>query len=356
MNTQQAQHLLAVIYDSVTNSVFESQVFVPLVRMLDRGEITHVTLVTFEADVTIKHRLGALHHPAITIIVLKRYPLVGTWSLRLASWQLIISLDLASIDAIRARGSLAGLIAKHVISLWKQWYRSQTIPLTIQARGLCAEEYRFTSEQKVLSRAQKIVIAWRIKLYDIIERKSYRAATGVTIEVVSNTLGKHLQKQYITPATMITLAQHDLVEIVPPDLIARQRADIRALLTIPTDAYVFCYSGSCKPWQCAEETVLFFASEARKNAKAFFLILSQDIIAFQQLLNKYQIQPERIRLLTVKPAQLLTYLCAADAGMLLRKADVVNWVSRPTKLLEYQAVRLKIIHNNTVGQLANKKI
>ena len=337
-------HLLMVVYDSVTNSVFESQVFVPLVRMVKGGEAARVTLVTFECDLNIKNKLSAFTHPAITFIVLKRYPLLGIWSLRFAA-KALRTLMGQDLSGVRARGPLAGLIVK---------YAGLRVPLVIQARGLCTEEYRFTSEQKKLSWFQKIVVAWRTKLYDKIEQEAYQQAPRVMIEAVSEALGEHLQKQYATPASMITLAQHDLVEMLPADFIVARRKEIRSLLKIPADAYVFCYSGSCKPWQCAEETVQFFAQEAKVNQQAFFLILSQDVAAFQALQVQYQLPAERVCLLAVKPIELLRYLCAADAGMLLRKPDVVNWVSRPTKLLEYQAVGLRVVHNGTIGMLARK--
>jgi hypothetical protein len=49
------------------------------------------------------------------------------------------------------------------------------------------------------------------------------------------------------------------------------------------------------------------------------------------------------------------YLAAADIGIIFRKPHIINWISRPTKILEYQAVGLKIIHNNTVAMLADHK-
>jgi len=52
---------------------------------------------------------------------------------------------------------------------------------------------------------------------------------------------------------------------------------------------------------------------------------------------------------------LYVYLAAADYGLLFRHKDIINWVSRPTKMLEYQAVGLKIIHNNTIEWLSENK-
>ncbi len=361
-------HLLMVVYDSVTNSVFESQVFTPLVRMIECGEVQCVTLATFESDLQIKNKIAQFNHPAITFIVLKRYPLLGVWGLWFAARQLMSAMSTLSqanalrpflklsVSVVRARGPLAGLIAKYLLALdSKQPEWQVRAGLTIQARGLCAEEYRFASEQKILSWWQKIVVAWRTNLYDRIEQKAYTQKPGVMIEVVSEALGEYLQKTYSTPAAMITLAQNDLVNPLPPDYVAEKRKEMRGFLDIPDDAYVFCYSGSCKPWQCAAETVQFFAQEAQVSAQVFLLILSQDAVAFQSLFARYAVPAERVRLLSVKPADLLRYLCAADAGMLLRQPDVVNWVSRPTKLLEYQAVGLHIIHNGTIAMLAHKR-
>jgi len=40
--------------------------------------------------------------------------------------------------------------------------------------------------------------------------------------------------------------------------------------------------------------------------------------------------------------------------MLFREQTIVNWTSRPTKLLEYQAVGLEVVHNNTVAYAMKK--
>ena len=42
--------------------------------------------------------------------------------------------------------------------------------------------------------------------------------------------------------------------------------------------------------------------------------------------------------------------------MLVREKDIINCVSRPTKMLEYQSAGLKIVHNNTVAWLASQEI
>ncbi|MFH1832527.1 MAG: hypothetical protein ABH827_07080, partial [bacterium] len=64
------------------------------------------------------------------------------------------------------------------------------------------------------------------------------------------------------------------------------------------------------------------------------------------------------KIISVRQEQLYEYLSCANFGFLLREEDIINWVSRPTKMLEYQAVGLKIIHNNTIAWLTedNSKI
>ena len=54
---------------------------------------------------------------------------------------------------------------------------------------------------------------------------------------------------------------------------------------------------------------------------------------------------------TISHADIYRYLAAADAGIVLRESHPINWVSRPTKILEYQAAGLAIVHNNTIGYI-----
>ena len=67
------------------------------------------------------------------------------------------------------------------------------------------------------------------------------------------------------------------------------------------------------------------------------------------------VERNRYLVLSAKQDDVFRYLSVADAGLLFREKNVVNWVSRPTKMLEYRSVGLKIIHNNTVAWLSEER-
>jgi len=77
-------------------------------------------------------------------------------------------------------------------------------------------------------------------------------------------------------------------------------------------------------------------------------------LEIEKSLNISKLPKDSYLLLSVKPNNLHKYLAACDVGLLFREKDIINWVSRPTKMLEYQSVGLKIEHNNTIAWLANQ--
>ncbi len=82
-------------------------------------------------------------------------------------------------------------------------------------------------------------------------------------------------------------------------------------------------------------------------------MLTQDTDYFAALCVKHVLPSHSYHIIFVPHHEIYHYLAAADAGIIFREAHIINWVSRPTKILEYQAVGLKIIHNNTVAMLAD---
>ena len=130
------------------------------------------------------------------------------------------------------------------------------------------------------------------------------------------------------------------------------RTQVREELSIPDDYTVYCYIGSFKPWQCAKETIESFSFQYFKDKKSFMLVLTQDQEPFENELKRLDIPKSNYIIKNVKPEELYKYMSAANFGFLLREQDIINWVSRPTKMLEYQACGLQIIHNNTIAWLA----
>jgi hypothetical protein len=405
----QFRNVVMVLYDGVENSVFESQVIAPLLLELVNDLALEVTLISFEralpsAEVLCK-KIPA--HDRLHLVLARRVPFFGTVSLWPALAQLIKILKFTGATHVRARGPLAGWLVLRavercvphsgcfsrlgwifkqvqgdlmrrsplsvILSLFqdtgffsKKFKKQPNVaryisPVLIQARGLAAEEYRYAA-QRGGNRGLRRLKDWLTQKFLHELEASVYGYRGVitrcgqfTIEAVSEPLREYLVKVFKTKTAVVTIATKDITPMVAREQIDAWRLAKRGELCIPVDAHVYVYSGSFKPWQCAQETVAEAATILHRESDAFFLILSTDVTDFEQAIQASGIDAVRCRVLRVASAELTQYLAAADVGFLLRDADVINWVSRPTKMLEYQAVGLEIVHNDTIGSLARAK-
>ncbi len=336
---------LIVLYDSIFNSVFQGQVAAPLIKQLNTSPEISASIVSFERKkITPQQITSLISDPRIHIIVRKKIPFVGTLSLWLAAQQLKTILKKMNPSTITARGPLAGWIVAHATQ--------SNIPIVVQARGLAGQEYLYAHEPS----------SWwhrlRTRQYEQIEQYvygTYAAQPQVTVHTVSEALKDYVIKTWQTPTHKITVATHDIPEKISIDLVHNWRISMRKKIGIPKEAYVYVYNGSAHPWQCPEQTVRFFAKKYHENTNSFLLILTQSVEQFLDLLRKTDLPAQAYRVTCVPHADIYHYLAAADAGLLFREKHCINWVSRPTKALEYQAVGLKIIHNNTIEMLTTKK-
>lgn len=357
--------VVMVIYDGMENSVFESQVVAPLLAELEANPRVEVTLVSFErGDLPSSFVCKKVpSHDRLHLVLARKLPFFGILSLRPALWQLIKILRFTGGNELRARGPLAGWLVLRVAEKFvnKQAVLRGFIPqVLVQARGLAAEEYRYAmarSSRNMLQRMRDMITK---KLLYHVERSVYGyrgiiAQKGrFIVESVSSALRDYLIQEFGALQEYLTIATRDITPRVNAEFVATWRSKRRNELGIPLNAEVYVYSGSFKPWQCASETVAYAADLLAKNQQAFFLVLTGDVEQFKKSIVQVKIPTNRYHVLCVSSAVLTEYLAVADAGFLLRESDVINWVSRPTKMLEYQAVGLEIIHNNTVACLWKK--
>ncbi len=334
-----------IVYDSVYNSVFAGQVLSYIKHILNQHK-TLGLLITFESTSVTRQDIERLIPDHIRqhlrIIVLKRLPFLGAWTLRYCAHSIATILNEYQTYAFYARGPLAGAIA-----LYARCAACKAI--TIQARGLLAEEYAYAHQEEQHS-IKHLIHTIRKYQYVRLERWVYTHA-DITIEAVSPALKEYLVNTFNANPAHITRAIHD----IPPaiDLAQKQqwRIAVRAQLHIPEHVHVYCYNGSLKSWQCPRETLIFFKERLAHNPDTFLLILTPDVQQAQNLVHTFALQPTTYAIKTVPHTDIYRYVSACDTGILLRAPHIINWVSRPTKLLEYRAVDLQIVHNNTIGYL-----
>ena len=334
-----------VLYDSIYNSVFASQVL-SFIESTLKTTNSKGLLVTFETTTITPEVLSQLipQHLNLDVIVCKKVPFIGRPSLWYATWQLKKILQQHQGYSLIARGPLAGFICLKAKN-------KQCDFLKIQARGLLAEEYGYTHHQEK-NYLKRLLYALRKRQFLALEQEVY-ACNGYTIEAVSPALKDYLITTFASNAEHISIAQHDIPVQIDQSTKKVWRAATRKELNVSPDKHVYCYNGSLKPWQCPQETLQFFKEQLKKNNNSFLLMLTQDVQQAENLIAIYQLPQNTYAIRSVKHADMYRYLAACDTGIVLRQPHIINWVSRPTKILEYQAVDLKIIHNNTIDYLNN---
>ncbi len=331
--------LIMLIADGIHNSVFVSQVLEPLIK---RAGDRSIILISCERPMPITVP-AELHDFTGELELIPRLPYLGTISLIPTAIKLRHILKNYQEYELIARGPIAGWLALRAID-------EQCASLIIQARGLMAEEYRLARASD--SGLKKLITKIRTHQFLHLEHSVYGTKkSNVSIEAVSEAMGEYLCKEFCTNPNRITIAEIDKPPSIAVDQKKKWRSDVRAELNIPADAKVWCYNGSAKAWQCPEESVSFLAKKLAENQKHFALILTPDPDIFEELFEQFLVDKLRYRILKVPARETFKYLASADAGIVFRAASPVNWVSRPTKVLEYRALGLDVIHNNTIAWL-----
>lgn len=116
------------------------------------------------------------------------------------------------------------------------------------------------------------------------------------------------------------------------------------------DQFTVVYSGSLDGWYLTEKMVDFFATLLKGNQSAHLLWLtngSPDRV--RELMRSRQVQTKNFSVLSVAPAEVPSYLAAADAGLAFIKPCISKLASSPTKNGEYLACGLPLVINAGVG-------
>ncbi len=338
--------LIFVLYDGIENSVFSGQVLKPLYKRLESEGFSSALLISFEKKMYNATEINRLipNKKKLTVKQLKKYPFVGTMSLYPAVTQLKKILKKEKHYHLIARGPLAGWICIRTIN------KKNCLSFSIQARGLLAQEYQY-STRGTKNLLKKMIHLWRTRKFETVEKTVYKKNGGWTVEAVSPALKNYMIQTFGTSPDKITIATIDLPEKIKPNLVTQWRKDVRKKLKIKQDCRVFCFNGSAKPWQGPEKVIHFFYDQLKKNRNSFLLVLTQDRKSFEDLLRKSSISQKKYCIISVSHSEIYQYLSACDVGLIFREQHIVNWVSRPTKMLEYQAVGLEVVHNNTISFL-----
>lgn len=331
--------LVYVLYDSVCNSVFSGQVVTPLAKSVAEGKYNFVNIVSFEPKSVNPSILATITrvHERVQVTILPRWPFLHKFLLKRDIKKLKVLLKRFEHYDLIARGPLAGYIAFCARDLSCQSF-------VIQARGLLAQEYYHAHPNYCMATPFH---CWRVHSYELIEKFVYGRCT-CTIEAVSPALEKYLVDNYSAQPEHIRIACDDIPPRLEPRVIAHWRAQMRHELGMSPDMRVYCVCASRQPWQEPHLVASFFKQRMQCEPRSCLLVLTSDVGAYEQALKIAGVAPHIARVLQVKHEQVYCYLSAADVGLVLREHGLASWVARPVKAMEYEAVGLEIVHNNSV--------
>jgi len=100
-----------------------------------------------------------------------------------------------------------------------------------------------------------------------------------------------------------------------------------------SDVLKVIYSGNVQKWQNID--LMMNIIKENITDKIEYIILTGELERMKMKAEEYKLVGKNIKILSVKPSELLNYYNEANYGFILRDDIVVNNVSCPTKLVEY---------------------
>lgn len=130
---------------------------------------------------------------------------------------------------------------------------------------------------------------------------------------------------------------------------AGDRASARRELALD-DKLVFAYAGSMTRYQHLEDGLAAFMVAARcEDPMVHLLCVTPETTSMRKLLVRAGVPTDAMTLVSAPQDEVARYLCAADAGLLLRASSRMNRVSMPVKLAEYLACGLPVVVSRMDG-------
>jgi glycosyltransferase involved in cell wall biosynthesis len=237
------------------------------------------------------------------------------------------------VEMIHARSHIPAAIALPLKKTLK-------LKLLFDLRGLMAEEYRDAGHWRENSAPYRLIKS--------LERRAFANADGlVTLTeairpVIQDWPG--LRGREIPYAVIPCCADLSRFAFNP-----ETRAKLRAELGV-NDRFVAVYSGSIDGWYLTAEMADFCAAAAKAIPEAFFLWLTPTRHErLHALMRERGLSEQQYKILALPPADVASYLSAADAGLAFIKPCFSKIASSPTKNAEYLGCGLPLILNAGIG-------
>ncbi len=363
--------VLHVIFDSVKNSVFFSEVLRPLVDQALNQPEDKFYLVSFEPNSQDAYKFLASYNCVIpgnlTIKIFERLPFWGRWTLRLAANvlhdNLISEINFATCQA---RGVFAAFIlhkalsikeknqitkAKHLLQ--KHVHINKPEIFKVYIPGIASEEVLlvdWVKQNRLINFIKKLKGLLQCIIIFQVEKEVFESFLDIRFLVCSEAMAN-----YLLTAFKMSAPQMEINPFVyePCDFLMKLelRESVRNELKISYDSIMYVFSGGMQPWQNFELSVSEFMRALKRDPESFFLVLTKDVRTALSELYKQGVPSDRFKVLDLRPDQVKRYLMSADYGLLFRDANLVNWTAAPVKAKEYLSAGILTLHNGTIHSI-----
>jgi len=337
--------VIYLVYDGLTNPVFDSQVLTMLEFLKSQGRGPNL-LVSFEPFIKndfLQKMNEVIKRLETDVVIIKRLPFINRLSLRTLA-QSLVKIVVEHMVApepliLHCRGQIAAYIAIQT----KLLLPHVNIKVLADIRGVPEELLMRSNLWRGLGDQL------RYREMKKVEREVYTSADRLCC--VSNSFKYYICKNFGCPADRI-LVVYCSVNTNRFRFDSTVRARIRDELRLE-DNLVFAYSGSLSPWQVPDKIFEFFIMAQKACPNSCLLILTKDVIAARKLLQKYDKYMANVMCLSMDYSRVPDHLMAADVGLLLREDTLVNKVAFPTKYAEYLSCGLFVVTTQGVMDIAS---
>ncbi|MGN4614426.1 glycosyltransferase [Bacillus cereus group sp. MYBK71-2] len=199
--------------------------------------------------------------------------------------------------------------------------------------GVHEEKLNGTFQSKMKVFAQKKLEAFLLKYVEV-------------VMVVSERMANYIQKDYKYKKCIC------IVPCAVDDKIFHYSESTRDLIRSElgiSNKFVLTYLGLYQKWQSLDELVDIYMNFKKIHNQMHMLIISPNVMEFENLMRNNNISPEEYTILSLNHAEVAKYLMASDLGYIIRKKDVINENAFPTKFAEYLICGCPVIVNKGVG-------
>lgn len=266
----------------------------------------------------------------LPIFPISKYSFLRHLSFLWANGVLHVFAKLGSFSLIQAECHEAGYVV-----LKNNWTK---LPVVVDFHGAASEEASHRNQllgldknrHLWLEKAEETCLFDASALFYVSKKMHEHLLTKHNLEIIPNS--------FLVP-----------VNVEEEFFIKHDRSRMRNELGISDDDILLVYSGGAQEYQCVKELIEVYKHLRQLHTTYKLLIMTLDVDKFKEIFNLVAPDCDDVIYRSATKQDVSSFLSAADISFLLRKMEILNIVSCPTKFGEYLACGLPVITTNWAG-------